>query len=147
MILRERGVKLVKSIKKNTCLFICYGSLYVIIELIYRQYSHWTMFLLGGLCGVLIGLLNELLPWEMRLYKQVLIGDILVVSLEFITGCVVNIWLGWNVWDYSSLPFNLYGQICLPFALLWMPLVLVTIILDDYLRYWWFGEEKPKYKL
>lgn len=83
----------------------------------------------------------------MPLWKQIGIGEIVVLALEFITGCIVNIWLGWNIWDYSSLPFNILGQICLPFAILWIPLILVVIVLDDYLRYWWFDEEKPHYKL
>ena len=32
--------------------------------------------------------------------------------------------LGWNVWDYSSMPLNLYGQICLPFSGLWFLLCI-----------------------
>ena len=30
---------------------------------------------------------------------------------------------------------------------IWFYLSLVAIILDDYLRYWMMGEEKPKYKI
>lgn len=67
--------------------------------------------------------------------------------VEFITGLVVNIWLGLGVWDYSNMPFNLLGQICLPFAFAWVALSAIAIVLDDYLRYWIFGEEKPRYKL
>lgn len=136
-----------KYIIKNLILFSTYGILYVMIEILFRSYSHWSMFLLGGLCGIIIGSLNEWYPWEMPLWKQIMIGEFVVLSLEFLTGCIVNLWLGWNIWDYSSLPFNLLGQICLLFAILWMPLVLITIILDDYLRYLWFNEEKPHYIL
>ena len=103
--------------------------------------------LLGGICGLIIGFLNENYSWQMPLWKQIGIGEIVVLTLEFITGYIVNILLHWNIWDYSSLPFNILGQICLPFAILWIPLILVVIVLDDYLRYWWFGEEKPHYKL
>lgn len=132
---------------KSFVLFLFYGILYYTIEILYRAKSHWSMLILGGICGVLIGILNEIIPWETPLWKQILIGETIVLTLEFITGCIVNIWLGWNIWDYSSLPFNILGQICLPFAILWIPLILVVIVLDDYLRYWWFGEEKPHYKL
>ena len=44
------------------------------------------------------------------------------------------------------MPFNLLGQICLPFAVAWLALAAVAIVLDDYLRYWLFGEEKPRYR-
>lgn len=49
----------------------------------------------------------------MSLAKQGIIGACMVTVLEFITGCIVNIWLGWNVWDYSNMPLNILGQVCL----------------------------------
>lgn len=54
---------------------------------------------------------------------------------------------GWNVWDYSDQPFNLLGQICLSYTLLWIPLSAVAIVLDDFLRCLLFGEEWPRYTL
>ena len=71
----------------------------------------------------------------------------LATALEFITGCIVNLWLGWDVWDYSDMPGNLMGQICPQYTLLWAVLVLVAILLDDYIRWRFFGEEKPHYTL
>lgn len=123
------------------------GFLYVLIELIFRGHSHWTMFLVGGLCFWLIGLINEIIPWEMPLWRQCIIGAALITAVEFAAGCVINLCLGWDVWDYSNLPFNVLGQVCLPFMALWFFLSAVGIALDDYLRYWMFGEEKPHYKL
>ena len=35
---------------------------------------------------------------------------------------------------------------CLPFTVAWYILSLLAIVLDDHLRYWIFGEEKPRYK-
>ena len=121
------------------------GLLYVLIELVFRGRSHWTMFLVGGLCFWLIGLINEVLPWEMPLWKQCIIGAVIVTAIEFLAGCIINLWLGWDVWDYSNMPFNVLGQICLPFSLLWILLSAVAIVLDDHLRYWMYGEEKPHY--
>ena len=72
---------------------------------------------------------------------------LVVTGIEFVSGCIVNLWLGWNVWDYSHMPFNLLGQICLPFSLLWVLVSGIAVILDDYLRYWLFREEKPHYRL
>lgn len=103
--------------------------------------------ILGGLCFVSIGLINELFPWELGIVWQALIGGTLVTCLEFITGVIVNIWLKLGVWDYSGLPLNIMGQVCLPFYFAWVGLSVVAIVFDDYLRYWFFGEEKPHYKI
>lgn len=121
------------------------GLLYVLCELVFRGRSHWTMFVVGGLCFWLIGLINEVIPWNMPVWLQCIIGAVIITTVEFIAGCIINIWLGWQVWDYSGLPFNLLGQICLPFTVLWTFLSAVCIILDDYLRYRLFGEDKPHY--
>lgn len=76
---------------------------------------------------------------------QCLIGAGIITILEFITGLIVNIGLGWNVWDYSDRPFNLMGQICLQNSIYWIFLSGIAILLDDWLRYAVFKEEKPKY--
>lgn len=123
------------------------GLLYICCELLFRGHSHWTMFIVGGICFVLIGAINELLPWDMPIWQQAIIGAVIVTVVELISGCIINIWLGWAVWDYSDMPYNLFGQICLPFTAIWVLLSTAAIILDDYLRYWLFGEEKPFYKL
>jgi len=133
-------------IKYLTLLFIG-GGLYVVIELLWRGYSHWTMFVLGGICFVCLGLINEIIPWEMPLWRQVLVGTCIVTALEFLTGCVVNLYLGWAVWDYSNMAGNILGQVCPQYVILWVPVSLIGIILDDWLRYWWFGQERPHYKL
>lgn len=133
---------------KALILFLCGGCLYFLLEILWRGYSHWSMFLLGGLCFFLIGAINEFIPWKMPLIVQGWIGSLCIVTpLEFVTGCIVNLWLGWNVWDYSDMPLNLLGQICLPFSLVWVAVSIAAVVLDDWLRYWWFGEEKPHYKL
>lgn len=117
------------------------------IELLYRGRSHWTMFILGGLCFLYAGEQNERTDWDYPLILQSIKVATVITLLEFVCGLIVNIWLGWNVWDYSDIPFNLLGQICLPFSLLWLIVGTVAIILDDYLRYWIFKEEKPHYRL
>ena len=121
------------------------GTVYVFIELMWRGYSHWSMFLLGGVCFIALGLINEVIPWEMPLTAQMCIGCVIITALEFITGCIVNLWLGWNVWDYSDLPYNLLGQISVVSSVGWYFLSAVGIVLDDWLRYIFFGEEKPRY--
>lgn len=134
-----------KRLYKYVTLLLVGGGLYVLLELIWRGRSHWTMFLIGGMCFVSLGLINEIIPWEMPLWQQVFIGACIVTGLEFLTGCIVNLWLGWAVWDYSGIPGNILGQICPQFFILWLPVALIAIVLDDWLRYWWFDEERPHY--
>jgi uncharacterized membrane protein len=136
-----------RLLNKYLMLFIVGGIVYVITELLWRGWTHWTMFILGGICFICLGLINEILPWMMPLWKQILIGASVITGMEFLTGCVVNLWLGWGVWNYSAMRGNVLGQICPQYFLLWLPVSLIGIVLDDYLRYWWFGEEKPHYKI
>lgn len=137
----------IKQWLKILILFLIGGFIYVAIELGFRGHSHWTMFLLGGLCFILIGGLNNYIPWEMSIIKQGVIGALIVTSLEFIFGLVLNLYLNLGIWDYSNMPFNILGQICLPFSIAWFFLSLVAIFVDDWLRYVLFKEEKPHYHL
>lgn len=141
-----------KLLSKFLVLFSVGGTIYFLIELIYKSFIsngivHWSMFLLGGFCFILIGLINEHLPWEMSIIKQGIIGTVIVTVLEFLFGVVLNIILKLGIWDYSHLPLNILGQVCLPFSLAWFFLALIAIMLDDYLRWKWFGEDKPHYHI
>ena len=140
-------------------LFLIGGFVYNFIEILWRGYTHWTMFIVGGLCFVIMGLLNEYkFSWKDSLIKQSLISAVVIIIFEFVSGCIVNLWLKWNVWDYSNLPFNILGQVCLYFFFLWIPLSAFGIWLDDWVRYgiWLlFGKyfskmqkrERPKYRV
>lgn len=136
-----------KLLEKYSYLFAVGGLLYVLIELIWRGRSHWTMFVLGGICFVYLGLINEVMDWDVPLWKQALIGTAGITLLEFLTGCVVNLWFGWNVWDYSRMPGNVLGQICPQYTALWIPVSIAGIMLDDWIRYKRFGEVRPHYKI
>lgn len=135
-----------KAILKAIILMAVGGMLYALFEIGFRGYTHWTMIIVGGICFYLIGLINEVIPWEMEIWKQCVIGSLVVTAVEFVSGCIINLWVGWGVWDYSDMPFNILGQVCLPFSALWVLLSALAIILDDYLRYWLYHEEKPHYR-
>ena len=136
-----------RRVNKYATLWSMGGLLYIALELLWRGYSHWTMFILGGLCFIGLGLINEVLPWDMPLWQQILLGAALITLLEFLTGCVVNLWLGWGIWDYSNMRGNILGQICPQYFVLWIPVSLVGIALDDCLRYKKWGEDRPHYNI
>lgn len=122
------------------------GFVYTICEMIYRTYTHWTMFVVGGLCLIVVGLLNEgILPRKWGIIPQCLVGSLAITLIEFVSGLIINVYLGWNVWDYSDLPFNIMGQICIPFMIIWVFLAYAAIRVDDFVRYRFFGEPYPTY--
>jgi len=133
---------------KYPVLFVIGGTSYIFIEILWRGYTHITMFFLGGLCFILIGLINEnYFTGRLPILIQQIISCFIITLLELIFGLIFNLWLGLNIWDYSSLRFNFMGQICLRYSIFWFFLSLPAIILDDYLRHKLFGEEKPRYRI
>lgn len=139
--------KSVSRILRAVTLWLWGGFIYYIIEITARGHSHPSMFIVGGVCFLLIGGLNNFLPWKMGLVKQAMIGAAVVTGVEFISGCVLNLWLGLGVWDYSQMPLNVLGQVCLPYCVIWFGLSFVGIWLDDFLRWKLYGEETPRYKV
>ena len=120
-------------LKKEFFIFVIFGISYFTLEILYRGHSHWTMILLGGVVSVFLGLINEITP-NMRMWKQMIFGTVLLTIFEFILGYILNIKLGLGIWDYSNIPFNIMGQICLPFSFLWFILSYFIIMLDDILK-------------
>ena len=139
--------KILKYLLKEFILFLIGGFAYYMTEILYRGYSHYSMFILGGLCFCIIGELNQVYYWDMAFISQMFLSSIIITVLEFITGCIVNLLLNFHVWDYSHMPYNVLGQICLPFTVIWFFFSIIPIVLDDWIRYWFFGERKPKYKI
>lgn len=135
-----------KQLKKYLILLTIGGNIYYLLEVLWRGYSHFTMFLLGGVCFILIGLINESPSTRyLPLIIQQAIASFIITVLELASGIILNLWLKLGIWDYSSLRFNFMGQICLVYSLIWFLLSLPAIVLDDYLRYWFFEGEKPHY--
>lgn len=139
-------VRFLKHFIKYLILLIVGGTAYYGIEVLARGFSHWTMFLVGGICFILIGAINEITP-KMPIIRQMFLSSIIITVIEFISGCILNLWLGWNIWDYSDEFGNILGQICVKHSIYWFLLSSIGIVVDDYIRYFLFGEEKPKYTI
>lgn len=111
------------------------GMFYYNFEILCRGYSHFSMIICGGLCFYAIGLLDEGKHFRPSLPLQMLYGSLIILFFEYVTGVIVNIRLGLHVWDYTSVPFNYQGQICLPYFILWFLLTPVCIFGDDVIRW------------
>lgn len=135
-----------KQFSKYAVLLLTGGTAYYLIEIIARGFSHWTMFLVGGICFILVGIINEITP-KMPLIRQMLLSAVIITAVEFISGCILNIWLGLSIWDYTDEIGNIFGQICPKHTVYWFLLSAVAVFLDDFIRYKFFGEEKPHYKI
>lgn len=121
----------VNSILVHTLFGLVGGLAYICIELMWRGRSSWTMAVLGGLCFVIVGLLNEG-KRQLKQWQQVVIGTVVITVLEGLTGVLVNNILHMNVWDYSNLPFTFFfGQCNLFFCFAWALLAFVAIHLED----------------
>lgn len=107
-----------QEIALHTGLTAIGGLAYGVIELLWRGHTHWSMLALGGLCFEMIGHIHR--RWQDRpLVLRCGLCTFGVTAMEFISGCVLNLWLRLAVWDYSHMRFQLLGQICLLYSLFW----------------------------
>lgn len=136
-----------KGIAENIFLFAFGGAVYYCIELLFRGFSHPTMFVLGGICFVLCGVLSHAAPENTGLLGKMFLCAIMITTLELLFGYIFNIKLGMHIWNYDSHTVNFKGQICLVFSVLWYALSGIAIIAGDYMRYYLYGGVKPCYKM
>ena len=71
---------------------------------------------------------------HLDVYKRQILGSLIIISYEYLTGVIVNIYLKLHVWDYSKVPFNYRGQICIPFLIIWFFVTPLCIWMDDVIR-------------
>ena len=87
---------------------------YPLLEILWRGHTHWSMAWAGGI------VLFLLYPFANKKTLRFCMRAALVITLiELIFGLIFNLIFKANVWDYSKLRGNLWGQICLPFSCLW----------------------------
>lgn len=141
-----------KHILSRIGLFLSCGLIYYMIELTYRGYSHWSMFLLSGFIAVcLIDPINNILSFECDYIIQILVSTVLCTLAEGISGVVLNIWLRFNVWDYSRMKFGtfFFGQCNIVFCFAWAFIIgTFAIFYCDAYNYYIVKEEPcPYYKI
>lgn len=115
-----------KKLKKYSLFFII-GSLgYGLIEILWRGHTHWSMLIAGGLAFVMFSVVAKRFARVPIIFKA-LICAMGITAIEFVFGVIFNLALKMNVWDYSGMPYNLLGQICLNFSLMWAGLSLLCL--------------------
>lgn len=129
------------------------GAVYFLLEVAYKTATghperiSWTMLVLAIILCIPVERCGAELPWEFPLWLQALACAALVTSVELVVGLVLNVWLCLDVWDYSNIPINLFGQICPQFAVLWWGLCFCFIPVFDWLRYAVAGGDRPHYRI
>lgn len=114
-----------KTVLCRVLLFLLGGVLYNCIEILWRGRTHYSMFFLGGICFHIIGRIYTALS-RACLAVKCFAASACVTAAEFLCGCIVNLRCHMQVWDYSARPFNLCGQICLLYSILWGLLSIPT---------------------
>lgn len=121
------------SIKWDMVVLLIGGVTYAMIEIMWRGNTHWTMVLLGGLCFLTLYKLFGYMS-NYSLIEKCVLGAIVITALEFIVGCIVNLVFHMNVWNYSRMPLNLSGQICILYSTLWGFLCIPINFIADKIR-------------
>lgn len=121
------------SFRELFAVFLIGGIGYGIIEILFRGYTHWSMLLTGGVCFFLFYMINYTLPSN-SLIMRCIIATLIITSFEFLVGYIVNIVFNLNVWNYSDMPYNVKGQICLGFSTIWLIFGIPMTLLSDVLR-------------
>lgn len=100
----------------------------------------------GGVCVLCIHIIN--LKFNIKnFFKKCLIGCIIITVIEFFVGCIVNLTLKLNVWDYSKVDFNILGQICLLYSAYWFLLCIPIVILSNLIKNKLYVIEKSQEKV
>lgn len=107
-----------QKLKEQLTVFATGAAGYPVIELIWRQSTHWSMALAGGTCLLLLYNLYGKFT-KLSLGMKCVLGSGVITAVEFVAGLLVNCWQDWNVWDYSCFKFHFMGQICLVYSVLW----------------------------
>lgn len=148
----NKSKKIILRIFQLIIIFILCGTVYSIMEILFKgseRGTHWSMFVLSGLAGVIfIDGLNNIYSYEMDFLLQSFISSIMITIWEYFTGNIFN--LDYSIWDYRNMPFNFQGQICLPFTILWFVLAIIFIPVLDYIEWKIFKykyDTPPYYKI
>lgn len=93
------------------------GFGYCFVEILWRGRTHYSMFFAGAIVLSCFYFIND--NYNLPFALKCVLGMAVITAVELVFGIVFNLILREQVWDYSNMPLNLFGQICLPFSALW----------------------------
>lgn len=116
-------------------LFYVYGFLGWLLEVIFHLFkSHKFInrgFLKGPICPIygvgMVALVWFLSPFIYNVVILFVLAVILTSLLEYMTGYLLEVIFQNKWWDYSQMPLNVKGYICLPFSLIWGVLGVILV--------------------
>lgn len=115
--------------------FMCFALgafMYGLVEVVVRGYTHWSMAIAGGTVMVIFNLISR--SRKFGFFARCLLGALVITAVEFAVGMIVNVWLGWQVWDYSDKPFNVLGQVCPYFTAGWFFISIPAFWLCEFIQ-------------
>lgn len=132
-----------------TIIFIISGFIYTALELLWRGYTHWTMFVCAGICGLaMANINNNWLKFDTDFQIQVVASALVCTTMEFIFGIIFN--GDFTIWDYRGLwgTIHLLGdQVTILFFGVWILISVFGLPFLDWIQ-WKLGlEEKPYYRI
>ena len=83
-----------KAAAKYMVLFLVGGLLYGGIEILWRGYTHPAMIVVGGIAFLLVGGINDWLPWKLSIIAQGIVGGTVITGVELLSGLFLNLCAG-----------------------------------------------------
>lgn len=124
------GSDIFEKFQQYFLLWLTGGIAYFYLEIMFRGYSHYSMIICGGFCFLFVGQTGlNILYRKSRFFivKIMAASALIITTLEFVTGLIVNIVFDLKVWDYSRVKGNIMGQVCLPYTFLWGVMGLLCV--------------------
>lgn len=112
-------------------IFLAGSCAYPTLEMLWRGRTHYSMALAGGVCLYLINKICCEKLADRKIFLRCVAGSAIITGVEFGIGVIFNDILKMNVWDYSDMPLNIFGQVCLPYSVLWLALTVPAMALCE----------------
>ena len=122
-----------KRLIRDAVIFVIGGLGYLAVELLWRARTHITMFFAGGICFLCFLFIVKRFRTH-PLWLKALYASLAVTAVELAFGLIFNMMLDMHIWDYSEMPLNLFGQICVLFSFAWAALSLIALPLCSYIN-------------
>lgn len=134
----KKGFKILNySVWRLLAYFIIYSVIGYIVETLFGLIKYGTLesrqsFLYGPFCSIYgLGAVSIIvcLQYFKKNYNTIFIGGaVLGLALEYVVSWIGEVIFNVRWWDYSNIPLNLNGRICLLYGLFWGFLSLYLMI-------------------